>query len=259
LIERMPVREVEVVAYSVVVAAKPLPLGRAISRDDVKLAPWPESSQLQGGFSKIDDVLNRGLIVAVSQNEPITASKLAGIGAGAGLPPTITAGMRALSIRVNEVIGVAGFVVPGSRVDVMVTVRQDPGRITRVVLSNVLVLTAGTRFDQEQGKAGQPIPSSVVTLLLTPEDAEKITLAQTEGDLMLTLRNPLDNVPTQTQGIRTAALMGEPAPPPVVRQVQGVQRAVARPRPDPKPQPPVAEVYKVEAIRAAKRTEEIVR
>ena len=165
--------------------------------------------------------------------------------------------MRAISVRVNEVIGVAGFVIPGTRVDVMVTVRRPEGTSqTRVVLSNVTVLTAGTRFDQERASAeGKPIPTSVVTLLLTPPDAEKMTLAAEEGRIMLALRNPLDTAPTQTEGARFAALLGDASPPPVKKVVEG--RPIVRAAPP--PAPPAPKIYTVETIRAAKRAEEEVR
>ena len=112
-----------------------------------------------GVFAKVDEVLDRGLIATVEENEPLIAAKLAPLEGGAGLPPSIPQGMRAISVKVNEVIGVAGFVVPGTRVDVMVTIRQQEESMTRVVVSNVQVLTAGTRIDQENAKDGKPIPS----------------------------------------------------------------------------------------------------
>src|SRR6185369_7925379 len=130
------------------------------------------------------------------------------IAAGAGLPPTIPAGMRAISVRVNEVVGVAGFVIPGTRVDVLVTLKQGNDTVTRVVVSNVQVLTAGTRYDQDKSKNGEPIPSSVVTLLLAPADAERVVLASTDGQIMLALRNPLDVAPTATAGTSSAMLFG---------------------------------------------------
>ena len=190
-------------------------------------------------------------------NEPLTESKLAPLEAGAGLPPSITEGMRAVSVKVNEVIGVAGFVVPGTRVDLMVTLKrdQDKDSMTRVVVSDVQVLTAGTRYDQEKARDGQPIPTSVVTLLVTPPDAERIALAANEGSIMLTLRNPMDRQRTETTGIRTAGLLGAaPAPAPVVKTVQN--RRVAEP---PAPVVAASTVYTVEAIRGAKRSEEVVR
>jgi pilus assembly protein CpaB len=156
---------------------------------------------------------------------------------------------------------VAGFVIPGTRVDVLVTIRSGQGAAqepqTRVVLSNVQVLTAGTRYDQERATAeGKPIPTSVVTLLLVPEDAEKLTLASEEGKIMLTLRNPLDTAPTMTEGTKFSALLGKASPPPVKQTVSG--RMVARPAP--KPEVAAApRIYTVETIRAAKRTEEEVR
>jgi pilus assembly protein CpaB len=196
----------------------------------------------------------------MAENEPLTNAKLASLEAGAGLPPSIPPGMRAVSVKVNEVVGVAGFVVPGTRVDVMVTLtnrQQGQESMTRVVVSNVQVLTAGTRYDQENAKEGTPIPSTVVTLLVTPEDGERIALAASEGQIMLTLRNPLDTDSTTTTGVRTAGLLGQAAaPPPAARPV----RAAARPvKPEVAPVAPAPSTYKVEAIRGAKRSEEIVR
>src|SRR5215203_1153597 len=256
-IQSMPVRQVEVRSLYQVVAAMDMPMGTMITKDQVKLVAWPASSPVSKGFTTVESVLNRGLIDAVSMNEPLTETKLAPIEAGAGLPPSITQGMRAVSVKVNEVVGVAGFVVPGTHVDVMVTLRRDETKdsMTRVVVSDVQVLTAGTRFDQEKARDGQPIPTTVVTLLVTPPDAERIALAASEGEVMLTLRNPMDRKPTETTGIRTAALLGQaPAPIPALR--------VSRPRPAAEPPlapAPVSKIYSIEAIRAAKRSEEVVR
>jgi pilus assembly protein CpaB len=260
-ISRIQVREVEVATRFAVVAAKAMPSGTLVTKDSVRLVPWPAKSPLTGGFDHVEDVVDRGLIAGVVENEPVTESKLAPKAAGAGLPPSITPGMRAMSVKVNEVIGVAGFVVPGTRVDVLVTIRQKEESLTRVAVSNVQVLTAGTRYDQENAqREGKPIPTTVVTLLVTAEDSERIALAQSEGQLMLSLRNPMDVEPTETHGVRTASLFGAaPAPPAPAKP------AVKRPAPTPPvvvpavapaPQP---KQYLVEAIRAAKRTEEPVR
>ena len=256
-IKRMPVREVEVRSLYQVVAAHDLPMGTLITKDSVKLVPWPASSPVDRGFTTVESVLNRGLIDSVVANEPLTEIKVASLEAGAGLPPSIPEGMRAVSVKVNEVIGVAGFVVPGTHVDVMVTLDRNSGdSMTRVVVSDVQVLTAGTRYDQEKARDGQPIPTSVVTLLVTPEDAERIALAATEGQVMLTLRNPMDRKPTATAGVRTSALLGQaPAPAPVVKAVPG--RRVATP-PAPAVVTPAPTTYTVETFRAAKRTEEVV-
>lgn len=260
-IQRMPVREVEVRSHYQVVATRNLEMGRPLMKEDVKLVAWPASSPVEKGFTTIESVLNRGLIAGVVTNEPLTEDKVAPLEAGAGLQPAITEGMRALSVKVNEVVGVAGFVVPGSHVDVMVTLRQ-PGNnnesMTRVVVSDLQVLTAGTRIDQQKARDGQPIPSTVVTLLVTPADAEKIALAADQGSIMLTLRNPMDRTPTVTAGIKTAGLLGQaPAAPPVIKSTAG--RRVAVPQPPVAAAAPVKTVYTVETIRGAKRGEEVIR
>lgn len=256
VIQQMPVREIEVATITAVTAARNIPVGTMLVKEDLKVVAWPARNPIQGGFKSIEEVTNRGLISPVAENEPITEGKLAPLGAGAGLGPTIPAGMRAISVRVNEVIGVAGFVIPGSRVDLVVTV-ADPytkTTITKAVVNNLEVLTAGSRFDQEASRAeGKPIQASVVTLLATPQDAEKIGLAASEGSITLTLRNPLDVTPTETQGARLTSLLGNPSPPPVERRVEG-RRVVEAIKP-----PPPPKIYTVEAIRAAKRSEESVR
>ena len=254
-VSSIPVREVEVKSYYVAVASKALPVGSMVKESDVKLVAWPASSPVAGGYTKVEEVVNRGLIAPVVENEPLTSTKLASIESGAGLPPTIAAGMRAISVKVNEVIGVAGFVVPGTRVDVVVTIGKQDDSASRVIVSNAQVLTAGTKLDQEQAKDGKPIPTTVVTLLVTPADAERIALASTEGSIMLALRNPLDALPTETKGTRLASLMGAPEPAPVVKVSRGVPRAL----PPPPPPAPVPAVYSVETIRAAKRVSEVVK
>jgi pilus assembly protein CpaB len=252
-VQNRPVREVEVATMQVAVATENLPMGTRLEKQHIKMVGWPKASPIEGSAASVDAVLGRGLIQPVAANEPLTEGKLASLEAGAGLPPAIPEGMRAMSVKVNEVIGVAGFTVPGTRVDVLVTLSEREQGMARVVVSNVQVLTSGTRFDQELAKDGKPIPTTVVTLLLTPEDAERIALAQEAGSLMLVLRNPLDVTPTETRGTRMASLMGAPDPPPVVRTVRSKPVVVTPPAPvEPK-------VYSVEAIRAAKRSEEVVR
>jgi pilus assembly protein CpaB len=137
----------QVASREVVVAARPLDMGTNVTKDDLRLVPWPDDYAVKDSFADVNEVVGRGLIDAVVENEPITPAKLAPREAGTGLPPAIRPGMRALSVRVNDVVGVAGFVTPGTKVDVLVTVARDGGSRTRTVLSNVQVLTAGTRFD----------------------------------------------------------------------------------------------------------------
>ena len=260
IVSQMPASAAEMETVDVVVAQHPLKLGTRLTKDHVKLVQWPANAPVAGTFEKVEDVVDRGVIATVEQNEPLTNAKLAALEAGAGLPPSIPPGMRAISVKVNEVVGVAGFVVPGhpGRRDghAFEAVENDDS-LTRVVVSNVQVLTAGTRYDQEKAKEGAPIPSTVVTLLVTPEDGERIALAASEGQIMLALRNPLDTETTATTGVRTAGLFGQPAP-------VGEGQAGARVGTGQAVQPVVTEtpkpkVYTVEAIRGAKRTEEIVR
>ena len=266
-IQRRPVQQVQLPQTFVVAAGRSLQTGERLKAGDVRLIGWPAESVIAGSFSKIEDVVDRGVLVNVLENEPLTASKVAAEGAGAGLPPTIPPGMRAISVRVNEVVGVAGFVTPGNRVDVFATLKRNDTSMTRVVVSNAQVLTAGTKYEQDKSKSGEAIPSTVVTLLLSPEDAERVVLAGNEGQIMLALRNPLDVQMTHTPGTRLAELYGEASAPPV--PASGAAQApkpAAKPKPvavpptvTPPPPPEPPKPYTVEAIRGAKRTEEAIR
>lgn len=260
VVTNIPVREVEVARRFTVVAAKTLTMGARVTEVDVKVVAWPEDAPVEGGFSEINQVVGRGVLEGIAINEPMTERKLAAPEAGAGLAPTIPEGMRALSLRVNDVVGVAGFVVPGSKVDVLVTLREAPNaesNMTRVVVDNVRVLTAGPVYDTEQGRQGQAMPTSVVTLMLEPEQAEKVVLAASEGQIMLTLRNPLDAEPTTSQGARRSTLFQRGGVPVTIDGTASrprVSRAAAPPPPAPPPPPP-----SIEAIRGQRRTNEPVR
>jgi pilus assembly protein CpaB len=245
-LQSIPVREVPIAETFIVVATRPGQVGQALAPDQVRLAAWPTDAPVAGSFTSVDEVIGRGLLAPVVENEPITASKLADPEAGIGLPPTIPVGMRAQTVRVNDVIGVAGFVFPGSRVDVIVTARTGDQPSSRIVLKNLVVLAANTRYELEQ-QTGEAIPSSSVTLAVTPAEAEKLTLAQNQGQINLVLRNPLDTEDIDTAGVRLPSLLGEPTPPPVRRQVGNVIR-VTPPPPPPKP-------YTIETIKGTERTE----
>jgi pilus assembly protein CpaB len=243
---------VEVPKVFVVVAKKNLEMGSVVAEPDVRLVNWPPDSRVPGALDSIDQVKNKSLIASVLENEPITKSKLAE--AGSGLAPIIRNGMRAMSIKVNEVIGVAGFVTPGTRVDVLVTVRQDRDSMSRVVVQNVEVLTAGAKYDDpESRKQGKPIPSTFVTLMVWPDQAERIALASTEGQIMLALRNPLDTKSIETNGVRSDEMMrrptaAPPTPPPGAppRKAAQVVRIVESPK-------PIAPPCRLETFKAGKR------
>ena len=255
---QMPVREVEVASVQVVVAAQPIPMGTRLHPNQLRVVAWPSRNPVPGAFADPKQLVDRGVIQPIGENEPITTTKVASLEAGAGLPPVIPEGMRAISVKVNEVVGVAGFVVPGTIVDLLVTVRpsntpsDEP--MTRTVVSKVQVLTAGTKFDQEKSKNGEPIPTSVVTLAVLPEDAERIALASNEGKITLALRNPLDIKSTDTKGVKLNALMRGTGPEPVIDHTRN--RVIAKVAP---PTPPPPPIYTVETIRAAKRSAEVVK
>ncbi|MEO8483186.1 MAG: Flp pilus assembly protein CpaB [Acidobacteriota bacterium] len=257
-IQSRPTKEVEIARAFAVVAAHQLPLGTMLAEPDVKLVPWPAANMIPGGLTKIEEAVGRGVISPVSENEPLTGNNLASKLAGAGLPPTIPQGMRAISVRVNEVIGVAGFVLPGTRVDVMAILQDgNNGSLARVVVSNVQVLATGTKYDQDVAKEGQAIPSTVVTLLVHPDDAERVGLASNQGQIMLTLRNPLDVEVTTSSGTRTANLASGGVIAPIVAAPVPAARIATPPPAAAAPPPP--KIYSVEVIRGAKRTEETIK
>jgi pilus assembly protein CpaB len=238
----------------VIVAASDLHLGAELKPEDVRIVEWPQSSVPETSFSSADEVMGRGLIAPVVQNEPILATKLAAKGAGAGLPPIIPEGMRAVSVRVNDVVGVAGYVLPGTHVDVVATVnptQQQTDVTSKMILTNVLVLASGTKIEQD-GDKGKPMEVSVVTLLVNPSEAERLTLASTEGKIQLALRNPVDKTAPPTAGVRPAALLGYP----IARPAAAPRPRVVAAAPAAAPAPPAPTV---EMIRGDKRAQEVVR
>jgi pilus assembly protein CpaB len=235
----------------VVVAAVDLEVGAEISRDDVRVVQWPAASVPNQTLSDPNLVIGRGLVMAMVENEPFLELKLASKEAGAGLPPVIPTGLRAISVKVNEVIGVAGYVLPGTRVDVVATVNptKSPTDMTsKVILTNVQVVAAGTKLEQTNDK-DKPIPVTVVTLLVDPAESERLTLASTEGKIQLALRNPLDTTTPATRGIRPAALLADAAstPRPIVRAARPAPAVTAQGYP------------MVEIIRGDERAQEPVR
>ena len=245
----------------VVVAASGLDLGAALRAEDMRTINWPSDAVPAGTFSSPQELVGRGLIQPVSQNEPLLPSKLAPIGSGAGLPPMIPDGMRAVSVRVNDVIGVAGYVLPGTKVDVLVTVsptNQTTDMTSKVILNNVTVLTAGTRIERDVEKDNKPVSVSVVTLLVDPMQAEALTLASTEGKIQLALRNPLDKTMPATPGIKPAVLLGQSSAPRAAVAVTRTARAAA-PAPVVAAPPAPAPLPTIEIIRGDKRATEVVR
>jgi pilus assembly protein CpaB len=207
----------------VIVAADDLQVGARVEEHDIKIIKIPAADLPPGSPRRRSEVLGHGVIVPISKGEFILPNRLAGENAGAGLPSLIPPGMRAVSVRVNEVVSVAGFVTPGTRVDVLLT--GTPGgaseQQTTTVLQNVAVLASGHTL--ERTATGEAQTTAVITLLVSPDDAQRLTLASSEGHIQLALRNPLDTRQDQFPASNSRGLyrgMAAPAPvkPPVVHR-----------------------------------------
>ncbi len=230
----------------VVVAANDIAVGAKIEDKDIKVARFPASDAPPGYYSRKQQVLGRGVVQQIGKGEFLLSNKLAAENAGSGLPGLIPPGMRAVSVRVNEVVGVAGFVQPGTRVDVLLTGSPGSGQQqTTTVLENVGVIAAGPRL--ERNAAGEAQVTAVITLLVSPDDAQKLTLASTEGRIQLSLRNPLDTRQESLGSVKTDSLYRTGSAPPAVRSKIIKKAAV--------PVTPVPSFYTVEVIRGNKKEE----
>src|SRR6266576_5627792 len=231
----------------VVVAVNDLQVGAKLEDRDIRLTRFPQSVVPPGAFTKKNQVLGRGVVLPVSRGEFILPAKLAAANAGSGLPSLIPPGMRAVSVRVNDVVSVAGFVQPGSRVDVLATGNQGGGndRQTTTVLENVAVIAVGKNL--ERNPIGDTQPAPVITLLVSPDDGQRLTLASQEGRIQLALRNPLDTRREQIGATRASSLYpGLVAP--VVQNKPRIHRTTI-------PVKIVPSTYGVETIRGSKRDE----
>jgi pilus assembly protein CpaB len=247
-----------------VVAAKPLSVGITVKPTDVKVTKVSNDQFPKQGFSKVEEVIDRPVISNILLDEPLLEGRLAARGSGMGIAPIIPVGMRAVTVRVNDVVGVAGFVMPGMRVDVLVTGRppgSDNNTTTTTVLQNILVLTAGTNTQPDS--RGQAISAPSVTVLVSPDQAEILTLASSEGRIQLVLRNGSDQSIERTPGRRIGELFGSapkeqqraaaPAPRPRPKPV-----VVAQAPPAPPPPPPAPPVDQVVVIRGNQKSVETV-
>jgi pilus assembly protein CpaB len=231
----------------VVMAADDIQVGAKLEARDVHVVTLPQSAVPPGAFSGTSQVLGRGAILPVSKGEFILPSKLAALNAGSGLPSMIPQGMRAVSVRVNDVVSVAGFVQPGSHVDVLAT-GQGGGndRQTTTVLENVLVLAVGKSLDRNPLADAQTAP--VITLAVSPDDAQKLALVSQEGRIQLSLRNPMDTKKGGIGATRTSSLyLGEK---PVATEPKPKAHRMVAKVPAAPPAP-----YQVEMIRGSKRDE----
>lgn len=214
---------------SCVVATRDIDAGEVLKADDLKVVEWPQSLPLAGAFPRVNDLLGRATLSPLAKDQPLLGRDVSEAGSGAGLAARIPAGMRAISLRSDEVVGVGGFLNPGSRVDMLVTFHSpnSPEAHTATALQNAAVLAAGQK--SEPDPSGKPATVTVVTLLLSPDDAERAVLASTQGTVHFVLRNGSDRVVTGTQPMQMATLTGEA---PVVPHALAAHHRAA-PAPDP--------------------------
>ncbi|HYM13326.1 MAG TPA: Flp pilus assembly protein CpaB [Bryobacterales bacterium] len=255
-------RKAKIDTKQVVVATNPVPLGGVIKASDLKMVAWPAENVPPGSFDKLDEVVDRVAMSNILVEEPVLAGRLAAKGSGLGLSPIIPPGMRAVSVRVNDVISVSGFVLPGSRVDVMVTAVPraggESGPVTRTILSNIQVLTAGKNIQPDA--KGQPENVPVVTVLVTPEQAEVLTLASGEGRIQLALRNNSDSQQVMGGGVRASDIFTGGVKPAAAEITRPRPRLVRVKMPPPSPTAAAAPPPPphVELIRGDKKTTEII-
>ncbi|MBS1853149.1 MAG: Flp pilus assembly protein CpaB [Acidobacteria bacterium] len=231
----------------VVVAASDIAVGERIEEKSIRLARFPEGDLPPNAIRDKSRVIGRGAVLPMYRGEFVLPNKLAGENAGSGLPALIPPGMRAMSVRVNEVVAVAGFVQPGTRVDVLLTGNPSGGdeQQTTTVLKNVLVIATGQKL--ERSTAGEAQMAAVITLLVSPDDAQKLTLASTQGRIQLALRNPLDTNQEELAAVNSGALYkGMPKP---------VVATAPRPRVKHTEAPPAPQTFSVEVYRGDKKEE----
>jgi len=234
----------------VVVAANDIAVGAKVGESDVKTVRYTAADLPANAFHLKTSVVGRGAILPIAKGEFFLPNKLAGENAGSGMPSLIPPGMRAISVRVNEVIGVAGFVVPGTRVDVLLTGNPSgaPEQQTTTVLENVAVIATGQKL--ERNTVGEPLVTPVITLLVSPDDAQKLTLATTQGKIQLALRNPLDTKQQELASVNTGSLYkGVPTP----VHVAALARPKSIKRTTPVPVTAMPSGYSVEVIKGTKK------
>ena len=243
----------------VLVAVRNLEPGSLLRNTDVRMEPY-QGKMLEQIARTPEDVVGRGVLEPIFAGEPVHEGRLAPKGAGAGLAALIPRGMRAVAVRVNDVMGVAGFVLPGMRVDVVISGRpphvntQQTGTVSRTLLQNVQVLSAGQRLHKDVD--GKPVQAPVVNLLVTPAQAEMLSLAGSETRIQLVLRNPMDVDQADPPGTAVAKLFGGSAQPPAARVVTSPRVAHARRVPVPPVRVPARrETFVMEVLHGARRTE----
>jgi pilus assembly protein CpaB len=234
----------------VVVSTVNLQVGARVGENDVRVAKAPASLVPAGAFKQRSQVVGRGVILPISKGEFLLPNKLAAENAGAGLPSLIPPGMRAVSVRVNDVVSVAGFVTPGARVDVLLTGNPSSSNEpqTNTVLENVEVVAVGQKLERNTTGDAQSAP--VITLLVSPDDAQKLTLASSQGKIQLSLRNPVDTRQESLDSTRASGLYKNAATSDTTPKPKIVKKAPAS------TPPPTPSQYSITVIRGTKTEED---
>jgi pilus assembly protein CpaB len=229
-----------------VAAGQAMNAGDILHASAVHLIDWPSDVQLTGAFTSATQIEGRTLLYPIAAGEPLQDRQLAAAGSGPGLSPKIPDGMRAISLKSDEVVGVAGYLLPGTHVDVLVTyhIAPNPDPLTATVLQDVQVLTAGQKMQPDPD--GKPSAVDVVTLLVTPDDAEKVVLASSQGTVHFVLRNGADHDHKNDSPATLAEFGNAMKPHPVAVAVSSVPRHVPAPH----------EAYVIEVIRGDKHSTE---
>jgi len=196
----------------IAVASVDVPWGTPLTREMIRLVPYPKAHLPEGKFENLDSLKDRVVLTHLKRNEPILESKLAPLDIkNGGVVGVLHPGMRAMAVRVNEVVGLPGFIKPGDRVDVMVTLKKGRKKITKTVLENTLVLATGRQM-QRKGPGEKPKPVKVITFEVSLKEAEKLALASHEGKLRLALRSPINTEPELTKGATKKELLASYRP-----------------------------------------------
>lgn len=251
LAARWLTQQTATVTETVVVAARDINLGTALNASMLEVVPWPAGALPTGAYRNLAQLDGRVLMTSVQRGEPMLESRLAPVGTRGGLSAVIPQGKRAITVRVNEVVGVAGFALPGNYVDVMVNTQDDLERlVSKIVLERILVLAVAQEASRDDTK---PRVVNAVTLEVSPEEAERIDLARSVGTLSLVLRNQIDQNAAATTGITKRELLGAPPEPVVAAPVSAAAPAPA-PRPRIVRQAPRQQPDTVEVIRGVDRS-----
>lgn len=232
----------------VLVAANDLQVGVKIEDKDIRPVRYSSADLPAGVFHLRTKVVGRGVILPITKGEFILTSKLAGENAGSGLPSLIPPGMRAVSVRVNDTTSVSGFVQPGTHVDVLLTGNPQGSseQQTTIVLSDIAVVATGQRL--ERNSAGEAQSAPVVTLLVSPDDAQRLTLASSQGHIQLALRNPLDTKQEDVAAAKANSLYKISEPPTAAPRIRPKHVAIQAP-------PPTPTAYTVEVYKGDKKEE----